>query len=736
MAAPVRPEVINKLPYQPVVAREAGGPLDEDQPAEVGEARPETLLGLESGKQQVVGQAGPEKIKPTENSVVIPNAATAGPEKGPEMASLTEPAPPTAMAAPAQASPVAPTHGMAQKNMAGGVKIPAPVTSGATDHPQGPETAMATPPVDPLAKERALVEQDKRDAATKQDMVGLGKALIHEKTLNHSTANQAVMDAAAGNMTTSTGDVIGSAPRGQVGEGEANKPTMEAAAGGGAESTPTLAPPVAPKTALAPAVPKLPPQQQFKNRLAQYDADIQAGLDAGTPEGHAEAAAQKEAKAAYQAAHPWGSAYNHPGALGKLAHIGAAIGNVAGNIAAPGTMSLIPGTALNKAGQEKQNETAYNQAITQETEQTKANATKAGVGKTNPEQVFNDLMHGGPGGGPKPNPAKGGAPYEAVDANIAAQGTGKSSQEEYVQDLMGRENPDTPGKNFTRKDATSDYLQETAGHKTLHGMEKRVDDYIKARKTSGMEDTPANREAAETAIQESDANAKALAVLPAHEQQAKFQEGINEAEQNLSKIQANSLQRGTVADEKQYTEDVRHDMVVKQIKAAKDAADSSDSSELAASIVPIVATMAFSDSMGIKRMNPVELERFTPEASGGLYRWAMSHADKFLAGEIPADYKGDVVKALDKLSVGEDRLNESNTAAADRLRKGATTPVLNDQGAPTASAPSAPGKATPTTPAKPIEQPATATHQGTSSVDGKRYWLDAQGNKIGLVKKE
>jgi hypothetical protein len=43
---------------------------------------------------------------------------------------------------------------------------------------------------------------------------------------------------------------------------------------------------------------------------------------------------------------PWGSPTNHPGKLGKVAHIFSEIGNIAGNIVAPNAMATIPGTQL------------------------------------------------------------------------------------------------------------------------------------------------------------------------------------------------------------------------------------------------------------------------------------------------------------------------------------------------------------------------------------------------------
>jgi hypothetical protein len=570
---------------------------------------------------------------------------------------------------------------------------------------------------DPLAAERALIEKDKATAMLKGDMTGLGKALIHEKVLNNTTANKAVMESAVGSapqsMTTSTGDVIGSAARGVAPGNGADKATMESAAGGGAESTPTLAPPAAPPTAPPAAPPTAPPatamgtapapKGAFKAREGQYDADIQAARDLGTPEGDVRAAELQKAKAGYEGLHPWGSALNHPGILGKAAHIGAAVGNIAGNIVAPGTMSLIPGTALNKERQLGEEDKAVAAGRQQEVEATKANVDKSGVGKTPQELTYNDLLHGGPGGGPKINPDTG-LPWTSQEANVASQGTGKSPEEEYVQSQLKAINPDT-GKPFTRPEATADYEKMKTGTKPMHGMEKRVDDYIKARKASGMEDTPAAREAAQTAIQASDTAAKTMAALPANEAAKTFQAGLTEEEQRMNRAGADSLSRGLAADEKQNTEDARHNLVAKQIKSAKDVAESSDTSELAASITPVLATMATTNAEGLKRLNGIELERFAP-ANGSLYRWAMTHVDKFLAGEIPNDYKKEVINGLDALSKSEDDSHDANTGAINTtIRKGATEPVVNAAGTATATKPSAPATAAPTPTAAPAAAP-------------------------------
>lgn len=50
---------------------------------------------------------------------------------------------------------------------------------------------------------------------------------------------------------------------------------------------------------------------------------------------------------------PWGTENNHPGKLGKLAHIFSEVGNIAGDVFAPDVMARIPGTQLNREMQEE-----------------------------------------------------------------------------------------------------------------------------------------------------------------------------------------------------------------------------------------------------------------------------------------------------------------------------------------------------------------------------------------------
>jgi hypothetical protein len=87
---------------------------------------------------------------------------------------------------------------------------------------------------------------------------------------------------------------------------------------------------------------------ELQAKRADYDKRIQAALDLGTPEGREQAASLGLAKQHYDKMNGYGSAANHPGWFGKLEHGLAKAGNIAGNLVAPSTMSLIPGTELNK----------------------------------------------------------------------------------------------------------------------------------------------------------------------------------------------------------------------------------------------------------------------------------------------------------------------------------------------------------------------------------------------------
>lgn len=70
-------------------------------------------------------------------------------------------------------------------------------------------------------------------------------------------------------------------------------------------------------------------------------------------------------KIRWQQANPWGTPENHPGNLGKVAHVFSNIGNIAGDIFAPDVMAHVPGTQMNRDVQEKQLTNRLNQENTE-----------------------------------------------------------------------------------------------------------------------------------------------------------------------------------------------------------------------------------------------------------------------------------------------------------------------------------------------------------------------------------
>ena len=110
--------------------------------------------------------------------------------------------------------------------------------------------------------------------------------------------------------------------------------------------------PIAPELEGAPAPtgldvrPMTLPKLSFKEQMALPTTS--AGVHPGTSQFWEGIRERQEA----EKQNPYGSAENHPGLLGKIAHYAAKAGNIAGDVLAPGTMELIPGTELNKRAQE------------------------------------------------------------------------------------------------------------------------------------------------------------------------------------------------------------------------------------------------------------------------------------------------------------------------------------------------------------------------------------------------
>jgi hypothetical protein len=138
----------------------------------------------------------------------------------------------------------------------------------------------------------------------------------------------------------------------------------------------TAAPAMTPIPSAAPAaMPTLAPPASHEEGKALYQQlmpKITASQGSG-PEYYR----QRQEQLDFKQAHPWGDPISaHPGVAGKILHGLSVAGNIAGNIVAPGTMALIPGTELHNRELEAQNERGITQGFAnQEKEATAAKTT-------------------------------------------------------------------------------------------------------------------------------------------------------------------------------------------------------------------------------------------------------------------------------------------------------------------------------------------------------------------------
>jgi hypothetical protein len=153
-----------------------------------------------------------------------------------------------------------------------------------------------------------------------------------------------------------------------------------------------------------------------------------------------------------QKARPWGSPENHPGFLGKLAHIGARIGNIAGDVVAPNVMENIPGTELHRDVEEGRLRRNFDTSRTREdreaTDQARERETEEQRGiETRRNEILdrrNDILEGK-------------QPHEGLNQKA-------------VDDLMKQPNPAT-GNPFTEYEARlklAQDLQDTKPERATH----------------------------------------------------------------------------------------------------------------------------------------------------------------------------------------------------------------------------------------------------------------------------
>jgi hypothetical protein len=145
---------------------------------------------------------------------------------------------------------------------------------------------------------------------------------------------------------------------------------------------------------------------------------------------------------------PWGSPTNHPGIGGKIAHVLSKVGNIAGDIFAPATMAMIPGTDLNRKVDEKNIAHELNSTIGEESQQALQGAQ---TGHANAET--NELQEGK-------------VPLEQARADQAA------------------------GANDTKSDIATQHNQTLEDIASMHQATQRAFQHVSG--TSGGKDTFAN----------------------------------------------------------------------------------------------------------------------------------------------------------------------------------------------------------------------------------------------------
>src|ERR1019366_1668393 len=466
--------------------------------------------------------------------------------------------------------------------------------------------------------------------------------------------------------------------------------------GKGADEVPQGEPIVAEDKKAFPAM----QHQEFEDKRKDYDRRIQAAMDLGTPEGDREAASLQLAKSHFDKANPYGSAANHPGILGKLGHIAARVGEGALDAyAGPNaTATLIPGSPEERRVRETEYRGQRGEGTKEGLEQAQAHQAMMGSKLPPTTQVFDDLKG-------QVNPETGQI-YTDQERLDIAQNPGKAGEVTYARKYQKEH------RNSTYEEGVADYYRMKAGNKPLNEHEKRVADYVSSH---NMEDNPANRETARIALEKSDVNAKQESALPFAEAKAQFNDRLATTRALLVQQNADANSRGLKADELQQTENARSSAVNTKLGTAKDALNAADDEQFAAQIVPIVTLLSVTSAEGVKRVNKQELDKFVP-TSGSFGRWIDAHAEQFLAGKIPAEYRAEVGHMLDRMTAAETAEHIINTGSIDgTIRQGAQQPVQKPGGG---------AQATPA-PSKP-QAPAAAAKPAGSATGGFADWKKKQ----------
>ena len=207
-----------------------------------------------------------------------------------------------------------------------------PITSESTETQVQPKEERGTP------EQREHLDNVAKDALGKGDFVGGGTALIQKNNLPKIDMDKVQTPAAFQRP---------------------GEPTLQIPGAG-----------ATPQVSAAPAPAPLTGKAAYHAKIQDYDTRYQQLMDKAAETNdpqYAEAAERvKAAKEAYQSAHPWGSPESaHPGILGRIGHVAGKVGNIAGDIVAPGLMAITPGTDIHKAIERGQTQAGIKEAAAQ-----------------------------------------------------------------------------------------------------------------------------------------------------------------------------------------------------------------------------------------------------------------------------------------------------------------------------------------------------------------------------------
>jgi len=239
-------------------------------------------------------------------------------------------------------------------------KRPAPTPLGqvganapqAAPQPKPAAQPAAQPAMDDTeaARHQENIDQSAQIAAAKGDLTSLGKAALAHKTLAQTYGGLGHVSA-DNTPTLAAPDALSVSPQGSAMPSIATPAAQATYGGPGKAVAPGQLIPAADQLHDERLISEQRPAGDVRQAYLDQQFKLDRAIDAAKASGD-QLAVDKLTLQKNQMTAPWGSkASAHPGTFGKIMHGLATAGNDALAVAAPGTASLIPGTALNKQAQ-------------------------------------------------------------------------------------------------------------------------------------------------------------------------------------------------------------------------------------------------------------------------------------------------------------------------------------------------------------------------------------------------